>query len=79
MDVNKSSIAGPAFRASLVATAKTIGVLVAFIVSLMVVFNGGPFAVAVGAIFGAIFIAVIVRRVNRRDDPRRAGRPPDPP
>jgi hypothetical protein len=79
MDVNKSSIAGPAFRASLVATAKTIGVLAAFIVSLMVAVNGGPIAVAVAAIFGALFIVVVVRRVNRRDDPRRAKLPPDAP
>lgn len=30
-------------------------------------------------ILGALFIWEIVRQINRRDDPRHAKRPPDPP
>jgi hypothetical protein len=79
MDVNKSSIARSAFRASFVAAAKTFGVLAVLVLLLMVAMNGGPIAAVVGVLFGALFIALVVRRVNRRDDPSHGRLPPDPP
>ena len=71
--------AGPAFRASCIAAAKTVGVFAALIVLSMLAAHGGPIALAVGVLFGALFIALVVRSVNRRDDPRRARLPPDAP
>jgi hypothetical protein len=38
-----------------------------------------PSALSLGAFFGAMAFAEIIKRINRRDDPRHSKRPPDPP
>jgi hypothetical protein len=79
MNVEMSSIATSAFHASCIAAAKTVGVLALLIVLPMVVINGDPIAAVVAAFFGAILIALVVRKVSRRGDSRHSRLPPDGP
>ena len=79
MDVEKSSVAGPAFRASCVAAVKALALTIGLPILVKSAIDGGPAGQIAGILFGALFVFIVVRKINRHDDSRHAKRPPDAP
>ncbi len=79
MDVQKSSVGWPAFQASCVAAGKTLAVIMGIPILMSAIVQDGPPRAIVGILLPPILILSAIRKINRRDDPRSAKPPPDPP
>jgi hypothetical protein len=82
MDVEQSSRAPVAFRQTCRAAALTLGLFFGppFCVIFAIAFGESPLVRGVvGICFGAYALRLLVRRINRHDDPRKVNRPSDAP